>query len=74
MLFKDDPEAAKLYQQTEEDLDGMVSILGDLKKMASDMGTELDVQNKNLDTLGDSVDSANTKLASGNKKIVRLHR
>lgn len=48
------------------------NILGDLKGMAVDMGTELDRQNKALDHLHDDVDELNSRVKGANQRARRL--
>lgn len=66
------PDQQKKYLETENDLDEIESLLADLKHMGHAMGAELDNQNKNIDTLTNSVDNANAKLYNSNKKIYKL--
>lgn len=46
--------------------------LGQLKLMAMDMGTEIERQNKSLDTLSDNVDELNFRLKGANQRGRRL--
>ncbi|XP_044982464.1 SNAP25 homologous protein SNAP33-like [Hordeum vulgare subsp. vulgare] len=48
------------------------NILGGLKDMALDMGTEIDRQNKSLDTFSDDVDELNFRVKGANQRGRRL--
>ncbi|KAL9389169.1 hypothetical protein Peur_017774 [Populus x canadensis] len=53
-------------------LSDLSNILGDLKGMAVDMGSELDRQNKALDHLGDDVDELNSRVKGANQRTRHL--
>ncbi|KAG5237208.1 SNAP25 protein [Salix suchowensis] len=53
-------------------LSDLSNILGDLKCMAVDMGSELDRQNKALDHLGDDVDELNSRVKGANQRTRHL--
>ncbi|XP_057948826.1 putative SNAP25 homologous protein SNAP30 [Malania oleifera] len=53
-------------------LSDLSNILGDLKSMAVDMGTELERQNKALDHLHDDVDELNSRVKGANQRTRRL--
>ncbi|KAF2294999.1 hypothetical protein P3X46_017241 [Hevea brasiliensis] len=53
-------------------LSDLSNILGDLKGMAFDMGSEIDRQNKALDHLGDDVDELNSRVKGANQRARRL--
>ncbi|XP_052197988.1 putative SNAP25 homologous protein SNAP30 [Diospyros lotus] len=53
-------------------LSDLSDILGDLKGMAIDMGTELERQNKALDHLSDDVDELNSRVKGANKRATHL--
>ncbi|KAI9124794.1 hypothetical protein K1719_004121 [Acacia pycnantha] len=53
-------------------LDGLSNILGDLKGIAVDMGTEIGRQNKALDHLGDDVDELNFRVKGANQRARKL--
>ncbi|XP_010259208.1 PREDICTED: SNAP25 homologous protein SNAP33-like [Nelumbo nucifera] len=53
-------------------LSDLSNILGDLKGMAIDMGTELDRQNKALDHLNDDIDELNSRMKNANQRGRRL--
>ncbi|XP_065847240.1 putative SNAP25 homologous protein SNAP30 [Euphorbia lathyris] len=53
-------------------LSDLSDILGDLKGMASDMGSEIDRQNKALDNLGDDVDELNSRVKGANQRARHL--
>ncbi|XAR65256.1 hypothetical protein NMG60_11009310 [Bertholletia excelsa] len=59
-------------QKQDEGLDELSSILGDLKGMAVDMGTELDKQNKALDHLSEDVDELNARVKGANQRARKL--
>ncbi|CAM0871980.1 unnamed protein product [Alopecurus aequalis] len=48
------------------------NILGSMKDMALDMGTEIDRQNKSLDTFNDDVDELNFRVKGANQRGRRL--
>ncbi|GAB2234230.1 hypothetical protein Droror1_Dr00003473 [Drosera rotundifolia] len=53
-------------------LSDLSNILGDLKGMAVDMGSELDRQNKALDHLGDDIDELNSRMKGANQRARKL--
>ncbi|KAF7827994.1 putative SNAP25 homologous protein SNAP30 [Senna tora] len=53
-------------------LDDLSNILGDLKGIAVEMGSELDRQNKALDHLGDDVDELNSRVKGANQRARKL--
>ncbi|KAK4263556.1 hypothetical protein QN277_028950 [Acacia crassicarpa] len=53
-------------------LDGLSNILGDLKGIAVDMGTEIERQNKALDHLSDDVDELNSRVKGANQRARKL--
>ncbi|KAK4784500.1 hypothetical protein SAY86_018868 [Trapa natans] len=53
-------------------LSDLSDILGDLKGMAIDMGSELERQNKALDHLSDDVDELNSRMKGANQRARRL--
>ncbi|KAL8137668.1 hypothetical protein V2J09_003669 [Rumex salicifolius] len=53
-------------------LDDLSNILGDLKGMAVDMGSELEKQNTALDHLGDDVDELNSRVKGANERARKL--
>ncbi|GAB2280205.1 SNAP25 ous protein, variant 2 [Dionaea muscipula] len=53
-------------------LSDLSNILGDLKGMAIDMGSELDRQNKALDHLGDDIDELNSRMKGANQRARKL--
>lgn len=61
-------------EKTKQDdgLSDLSNILGDLKSMAVDMGSELERQNKALDHLGDDVDELNFRVKGANQRARRL--
>ncbi|GLU09522.1 hypothetical protein SLE2022_263790 [Rubroshorea leprosula] len=61
-------------EKTKQDdaLSDLSNILGDLKGMAVDMGTELDRQNKALDHLQDDVDELNSRVKGANQRARHL--
>ncbi|GAB4840096.1 SNAP25 ous protein [Ancistrocladus abbreviatus] len=73
------PEPTSAMQKVElekakqdDALSEISNILGDLKGMAVDMGTELDGQNKALDHLGDDIDELNSRMKGANKRAQKL--
>ncbi|KDP41280.1 hypothetical protein JCGZ_15687 [Jatropha curcas] len=56
----------------DDGLSELSDILGDLKGMAVDMGTELDRQNKALDHLSDDVDELNSRVKGANQRARHL--
>ncbi|KAJ9554237.1 hypothetical protein OSB04_018282 [Centaurea solstitialis] len=59
-------------QKQDEALDDLSDVLGDLKGMASEMGSELDRQNKALDNLGEDVDELNSRVKGANARTRKL--
>ncbi|KAM7269255.1 hypothetical protein ACFE04_024752 [Oxalis oulophora] len=73
------PEPTNAMQKVElekakqdDALSDLSDILGDLKGMAVDMGSELDRQNKALDHLGDDVDELNSRVKGANQRARKL--
>ncbi|CAL1360272.1 unnamed protein product [Linum trigynum] len=73
------PEPSNAMQKIEmekkkqdDGLSDLSDILGDLKGMAVDMGSELDRQNKALDHLGDDVDELNSRVKGANQRARHL--
>ncbi|XVF43201.1 hypothetical protein PTKIN_Ptkin02bG0021600 [Pterospermum kingtungense] len=62
------------FEKAKQDdaLSDLSNILGDLKGMAVDMGTELDRQNKALDHLSDDVDELNARVKGANQRARHL--
>lgn len=56
----------------DDSLADLSNILGDLKNMAVDMGTEIERHNKALDHLGDDVDELNFRVKGANQRARRL--
>ncbi|KAG7646228.1 putative SNAP25 protein SNAP30 [Arabidopsis thaliana] len=56
----------------DDGLSDLSDILGDLKSMAVDMGSEIDKQNKALDHLGDDVDELNSRVQGANQRARHL--
>lgn len=56
----------------DDSLSELSDILGDLKGMAVDMGSELNRQNKALDHLGDDVDELNSRVKGANQRARHL--
>ncbi|KAI4314096.1 hypothetical protein L6164_027034 [Bauhinia variegata] len=72
-------EPADVYQKVDMEkakqddaLSDLSDILGDLKGMAIDMGTELERQNKALDHLSDDVDEMNSRVKGANQRARKL--
>ncbi|KAM7256068.1 hypothetical protein ACFE04_011809 [Oxalis oulophora] len=73
------PETADAYQKVEfekakqdDALTDISDILGELKEMAIDMGTEIENQTKGLDHLQEDVDELNIRVKNGNQRARRL--
>jgi len=73
------PQPTNAMQQVEfekakqdDALSDLSNILGDLKGMAFDMGSELDRQNKALDHLSDDVDELNSRVKRANQRARKL--
>ncbi|XP_050374043.1 putative SNAP25 homologous protein SNAP30 [Argentina anserina] len=73
------PEGASAIQQVEAEkakqddaLSDLSNILGDLKGMATEMGSELERQNKAMDHLSDDVDELNSRMKGANQRTRRL--
>ncbi|KAK4777852.1 hypothetical protein SAY87_018039 [Trapa incisa] len=73
---KQPTNAMEAIEVEKEKQDGALSdlsdILGDLKGMAIDMGSELERQNKALDHLSDDVDELNSRMKGANQRARRL--
>ncbi|KAJ7943371.1 SNAP25-likeous protein SNAP33-like [Quillaja saponaria] len=67
-ILKVEVEKAK----QDDALSDLSNILGDLKGMAVDMGSELDRQNKALDHLSDDVDELNSRVKGANQRARKL--
>lgn len=67
-LLKVELEKAK----QDDGLSDLSNILGELKGMAVDMGSELDRQNKALDHLEDDVDELNSRVKGANRRARHL--
>ncbi|KAK8487250.1 hypothetical protein V6N13_099789 [Hibiscus sabdariffa] len=66
-------QKVELEKRKQDDaLSDLSDILGDLKGMAVDMGTELDRQNKALDHLNDDVDELNSRVKGANTRAKKL--
>ncbi|KAL0736340.1 hypothetical protein Bca4012_012550 [Brassica carinata] len=75
------PESADAYQKIEmekakqdDGLADLSDLLGELKNMAVDMGTEIERQNHGLDHLQDDVDELNFRVKQSNQRARRLLR
>ncbi|KAJ4883242.1 SNAP25 homologous protein SNAP33 [Raphanus sativus] len=75
------PESADAYQKIEmekakqdDGLADLSDLLGELKNMAVDMGTEIERQNNGLDHLQDDVDELNFRVKQSNQRARRLLR
>ncbi|KAF8089556.1 hypothetical protein N665_0502s0022 [Sinapis alba] len=73
------PESADAYQRVEmekakqdDGLSDLSDLLGELKNMAVDMGSEIEKQNKGLDHLQDDVDELNFRVQQSNQRGRRL--
>ncbi|KVH98481.1 Target SNARE coiled-coil domain-containing protein [Cynara cardunculus var. scolymus] len=62
------------YEKSQQDdaLSDLSNILGELKEMAVDMGSEIERQNKALDPLQDDVDELNFRVRGANQRTRRL--
>lgn len=56
----------------DDGLSDLSDILGELKNMAVDMGSEIEKQNKGLDHLHDDVDELNYRVRQSNQRGRRL--
>ncbi|KAK8508077.1 hypothetical protein V6N13_055531 [Hibiscus sabdariffa] len=66
-------QKVELEKRKQDDaLSDLSDILGDLKGMAVDMGTELDRQNKALDHPNDDVDELNNRVKGANTRAKKL--
>ncbi|KAF8686670.1 hypothetical protein HU200_043501 [Digitaria exilis] len=59
-------------KKQDDALDDLSGVLGQLKGMAVDMGSELDRQNEALDTLQDDVDELNSRVKGANQRARKL--
>ncbi|KAL0420905.1 UNVERIFIED_CONTAM: putative SNAP25 homologous protein SNAP30 [Sesamum latifolium] len=73
------PEPTNAFQKIDvekskqdDGLNDLSDILGELKGMAVDMGSELDRQNKALDDLQEDVDELNSRVKGANKRAEKL--
>ncbi|KAK1436485.1 hypothetical protein QVD17_02265 [Tagetes erecta] len=62
------------YEQAKQDdaLSDLSNILGELKEMAVDMGSEIERQNKALNPLEDDIDELNDRVRGANQRTRRL--
>ena len=68
--FKDAPEELKKQlNQQDNDLDELEHIVGNITKIATVMGEEIERQTDQIDHITDRVDLANERLRQTNKKI-----
>ncbi|XP_075963699.1 synaptosome associated protein 23.1 isoform X2 [Anarhichas minor] len=58
--------------EMEENLDAVGSIIGNLKTMAQDMGTEIDQQNKHIDSIGDKAEMNRVRIEEANQRANKL--
>ncbi|XP_038823321.1 synaptosomal-associated protein 23-like [Salvelinus namaycush] len=58
--------------EMEENLDQVGSIIGNLKNMASDMGAELDKQNKHIDRITEKADVNKARIDEANQRANKL--
>lgn len=75
------PESADAYQRVEmekakqdDGLSDLSDLLGELKNMAVDMGSEMEKQKDGLDHLHDDVDELNYRVQQSNQRASRLLR
>lgn len=75
------PEPTDAFQKVEVEkakqddaLSDISDILGELKEMALDMGSEIDVQNKALSHVDDDVDTLNNRVLQSNRRARQLLR
>uniref|UniRef100_A0A7N0TSQ0 t-SNARE coiled-coil homology domain-containing protein n=1 Tax=Kalanchoe fedtschenkoi TaxID=63787 RepID=A0A7N0TSQ0_KALFE len=73
------PEQSAAMQKVEAEknkqddaLDDLSNILGDLKGMAAEMGSEIESQNKALDHLSDDVDGLSNRVKGANQRARKL--
>ncbi|KAH0921451.1 hypothetical protein HID58_021469 [Brassica napus] len=66
------PTATQEKAKQDDGLSDLSDILGDLKGMAIDMGSELDKQNKALDHLDDDIDELNSRVKGANQRAYHL--
>lgn len=58
--------------EMEENLDAVGSIIGNLKNMAMDMGTEIDKQNKQIDSITAKADMNRVRIDEANQRANKL--
>ncbi|XP_055719981.1 synaptosomal-associated protein 23-like isoform X1 [Salvelinus fontinalis] len=58
--------------EMEENLDQVGSIIGNLKNMAMDMGSEIDKQNKHIDRITDKADMNKARIDEANQRANKL--
>ncbi|KAK9533936.1 hypothetical protein VZT92_009023 [Zoarces viviparus] len=58
--------------EMEENLDAVGSIIGNLKTMAQDMGTEIDQQNKHIDSITDKAEMNRHRIEEANQRANKL--
>lgn len=58
--------------EMEENLDAVGSIIGNLKNMAIDMGSEIDKQNKTIDRITDKADLNKARIDEANQRANKL--
>ncbi|XP_075879271.1 synaptosome associated protein 23.1 isoform X2 [Nelusetta ayraudi] len=58
--------------EMEENLEAVGSVLGNLKSMAVDMGTEIDKQNKHIDSITAKAESNKARIDEANQRATKL--
>jgi len=56
----------------EDNMQAVGSVLGNLKNMAADMGSEIDRQNKQLDKIDVKASGADVKIGDANKRTEKI--
>ena len=75
--FRDEPsdtlQRVEMEKEKQEDaLSDLSNVLGELKSMALDMGSEIERQNKALDHMQDDVQELNYRVQGANARTRRL--
>ncbi|XP_060114032.1 synaptosomal-associated protein 25-like [Heteronotia binoei] len=66
-ITKDDAE-----EEMEQNMNYVDSLLGNLRNMAIDMGNEIDIQNKQMDSIAEKVDTNDTRIRGANSITAKM--
>nr|XP_056701842.1 synaptosomal-associated protein 25-like [Euleptes europaea] len=66
-ITKDDAE-----EEMEQNMNYVDSLLGNLRNMAIDIGNEIEIQNKQMDNIGEKVDTNDTRIRGANSITTKM--